>query len=103
MEFKEIIKRAREIQDAYKVFSAKNGHKVWGASEYTQGLVGDLGELTKLIMAKNNLRDVEDIDKRLSHELSDCLWSVIVISEELGIDLEKEFLLTMDDLEKRTK
>ena len=103
MEFKEIIKRAREIQTSYKSFNQGNGHKNWGAAEYAQGLMGDLGDLVKLIMAKNNLRNGEDIDKKLAHELSDCLWSIIVTSLEVGIDLEKEFLSTMDELEKRTK
>ena len=103
MEFREIIKRAKEIQAAYRIFNEKSGHKKWGASEYTQGLVGDVGDLMKLMMAKNSLRNGEDIDKKLSHELSDCLWSVIVIAEELGIDLEKEFLVTMTELERRVK
>ena len=103
MEFKEIIKRAREIQETYKSFNKKSGHKPWGVAEYAQGFVGDVGDLVKLVMAKNNFRHKEGVDKKLAHELSDCLWSIITISNELGIDLEKEFLSTMDELEKRTK
>ncbi|OGZ46560.1 MAG: hypothetical protein A3J54_02610 [Candidatus Ryanbacteria bacterium RIFCSPHIGHO2_02_FULL_45_13b] len=74
MEFKEIIKRAREIQTVYRSFNKKSGHKNWGASEYAQGLVGDVGDLMKLIMAKNNLRNGTDIDKKLAHELSGQSW-----------------------------
>jgi len=103
MEFKEIIKRAKEIQIGYRTLNEKSGRNEWGTSEYTQGLVGDVGDLMKLVMAKSNLRPGEDIDKKLGHELSDCLWSVIVISQELGIDLEKEFMSTMDELEKKIK
>jgi NTP pyrophosphatase (non-canonical NTP hydrolase) len=55
----------------------------------------------KLVMAKNNFRNGENIDAKLAHELSDCLWSIIVIANELGIDLEKEFLFTMDGLEEK--
>lgn len=101
MEFKEIIQRAKGIQAAYQSFNEKIGHKGWGASEYTQGLVGDVGDLMKLIMAKNGLRNAEDIDEKLAHELSDCLWSIIVIAEELGIDLEKSFLSTMTELKHK--
>ena len=74
MEFKEIIKRAREIQTVYRSFNKKSGHKNWCASEYAQGLVGDVGDLMKLIMAKNNLRNGTDIDKKLAHELSGQSW-----------------------------
>jgi NTP pyrophosphatase (non-canonical NTP hydrolase) len=103
MEFKKIIKRAKEIQAGYRASNRKSSHRDWNVSEYTQGLVGDVGDLMTLVMAKNNLRSGEDIDRKLAHELSDCLWSVIVISQELGIDLEKEFLSTMDELETRLR
>ena len=103
MEFKEIIKRAKEIQMAYRVFNERSGHKKWGVTEYAQGLVGDVGDLMKLVMAKNNLRHGENIDKKLAHELSDCLWSIVAIAGELGIDLEREFLATMTELENRIK
>ena len=51
MEFKEIIKRAKEIQKAYKLFNEKSGHKPWSVAEYTQGFMGDVGDLAKLVMA----------------------------------------------------
>lgn len=101
MELKDLIKRAKEVQSLYRKFNEKKGHKKWDASAYTQGLVGDVGDLMKLVMAKSNLRDSEAVDKKLAHELSDCLWSIMVISSELGIDLEKEFLVTMEELEKK--
>lgn len=101
MELKDLVKRAKEVQSLYRKFNERSGHKGWDASAYTQGFVGDVGGLMKLVMAKSNLRDVENIDKKLAHELSDCLWSIVVISSELGIDLEKEFLATMDELENR--
>jgi NTP pyrophosphatase (non-canonical NTP hydrolase) len=103
MELKDLIKRAKEVQSLYRKFNEKKGHKGWDASAYTQGLVGDVGDLMKLVMAKNNLRDGEDINRKLAHELSDCLWSIIVIAGELEIDLEKEFLATMTELEGRVK
>jgi NTP pyrophosphatase (non-canonical NTP hydrolase) len=103
MELRDLIKRAKEIQNAYNALNKRSGHKTWGASEYTQGLVGDVGDLMKLVMVKNNLRNGENIDRKLAHELSDCLWFIIVIANELGIDLEKEFLTTMTELEIRIK
>ena len=101
MEFKDIIKRAQEIQKTYRTVNKQQRLKVWGVPEYMQGFVGDVGDLVKLVMVKENFLQSGNIDRKLARELSDCLWSVIIISKELEIDLEKEFLATMNELEKR--
>ncbi|MDO8505659.1 MAG: MazG nucleotide pyrophosphohydrolase domain-containing protein [bacterium] len=103
MQFHDIIKRARHIRRAYDALNYREGDKVWGASEYTQGLVGDVGDLMKLIMAKGGFRfsKEENINVSLKHELSDCLWSVLTIADELGINLEKEFVAMMNKLENK--
>ena len=46
-------------------------------------------------MTKENLRDIPDVDAKLAHELADCLWSILVIANYYGLDLEKEFKKTM--------
>ncbi len=103
MNFNQLVQRALEIQTSYRAFNHENGHQRWETMEYAQGLVGDVGDLMKLLMAKNGFRNGEDVDAKLAHELSDCLWAIIIISQELGIDLETEFLKTMDELQKRTE
>lgn len=52
-------------------------------------------------MSKYNFRSAgaEDINKVIGNELSDCLWSLLVIAHELDIDLEHTFSLEMDKLE----
>ena len=65
------------------------------------GLVGDVGDLSKIIMAKEGLRDMENVDTKLAHELSDCLWSVLVLADKYKIDLASEFMKNMDALEER--
>ena len=103
MQFNEIIKRARVIRKTYSQLNSREGNKVWGVSEYAQGLVGDVGDLMKLIMAKKGLRfsAEEDVNSALKRELADCLWSVLMIADELGVNLEKEFLATMNKLENK--
>jgi NTP pyrophosphatase (non-canonical NTP hydrolase) len=68
-----------------------------------EGFVGDVGDLMKIIMAKEGVREMDNIDEKLKHELSDCLWSVIVLADKYGVNLEESFMKTMDDLEKRIK
>jgi NTP pyrophosphatase (non-canonical NTP hydrolase) len=100
MEFKKLLNRAIAVRNKYTKLELKTVGRAWGASEHTQGFMADAGELMKLVMAKNGLRNIDDIDVKLSHELSDCLWSILIIADELGIDIEKEFSKNMDDLEK---
>ena len=97
MDIKEFIQKAREIQAQYRAVNKKP----WGVAEYMQGFVGDVGSLAKLIMAKNGFREIEGVNAKLAHELSDCLWSILIIADELGIDLEKEFMKNMNALKER--
>ena len=41
-----------------------------------------------------------EVDRKLAHELSDCLWSVLVLAHAYDVDLEQEFLRTMGELER---
>lgn len=75
--------------------------KRWTREQVAEGFVGDVGDLMKLVLAKSGVRAIEDADMKLAHELSDCLWSVIVLANEYGIDLEETFLKTMNELEKK--
>lgn len=72
-----------------------------GLAEYVQELVGDVGALVKLTMAKKQYRTADDIDRRIAHEVVNCFWSVLIIADELGLDLEPEFAIEMTKLEQR--
>jgi NTP pyrophosphatase (non-canonical NTP hydrolase) len=97
----ELMLRAEEIRKLYEESNALNGKEAWRIRDYAMGFVGDVGDLQKLVMAKENLRDIEGVDAKLGHELADCLWSILVLANHYGIDLEKEFVNTMDVITKR--
>lgn len=101
MEFKDLIEKARNLKAAYALLNRTEGAKKWGTNEYMQGFVGDVGDLSKLIMAKKGFRFDQNskIDEKLAHELADCLWSIITLADELDVDLEAEFIKTMNKLE----
>lgn len=103
MEFQEFIKKANEIKHLYESLNKAKGQKRWSVAEYMQGFVGDTGNLMKLIMAKNNLRThtYKDVDRKITHELVDCLWSILVIAEELGVDLENEYFKNLEAVKKK--
>ena len=93
--------RAIEIRKSYSELNSRDGRAEWKGKEFMMGFVGDVGDLTKLVMAKENLRGSEDLDAKLAHELSDCLWSILILADEYDVDLQNEFLKTMDEIEQR--
>lgn len=101
MELADIKKRALAIRTLYKKFETIKYGRTWTDEEIALGLVGDIGDLMKLIQSKNNIRDISDTDNKIAHELSDCLCSILVLADIYKIDLEKVFLKTMDDLENK--
>jgi NTP pyrophosphatase (non-canonical NTP hydrolase) len=100
MEFQKIIDRALEIRKLYAARENQLYGSPWGSEEITLGFVGDVGDLAKLITAENGKRDIPNSHEKLGHELADCLWSLIVLSKTHGIDLERAFLATMNELEQ---
>lgn len=101
MNFHDLTKRALEIRQKYEELEVQKYGRSWSREQIVQGFVGDVGDLMKIVMAKEGIRELQDADHRLAHELSDCLWSVLVIADKYGVDLQKAFLQTMDELEKR--
>jgi NTP pyrophosphatase (non-canonical NTP hydrolase) len=100
MEFKDLQRRAIEVRSKYDRYNASRG-VMWNEQNLMSGFVGDVGDLSKIIMAKHGLRDMEDIDAKLAHELADCLWSILVIADKYNIDIGSQFLTSMDELDTR--
>ncbi|MBP6507880.1 MAG: hypothetical protein KA257_09985 [Opitutaceae bacterium] len=93
--------RALQIRALYDQQALRNCGRPWTPAEFAQGLAGDVGDLMKLAMAKQGLRPAENVDARLAHELADCLWSVLVLADCYGLNLETAFTRTMDELEQK--
>jgi NTP pyrophosphatase (non-canonical NTP hydrolase) len=99
MDLKQLTDRAMEIRRRFADLEKGRTGREWTREELMQGFVGDVGDLMKLVMAKAGSRQIDDMDQKLAHELSDCLWSVLVLHRMYGLDPEKEFLRTMAQLE----
>lgn len=99
MEFQKLFERAIDIRKLFEEKEQQSYGSSWTSEEIALGFVGDVGDLAKLIMAESGKRNIPDSKKKLEHELSDCLWSVMVLAHAHGIDLENSFISTMDELE----
>ena len=99
MDFRSIIERGLEIRTLYQEKEKQHYGSSWIPQEIALGFVGDVGDLAKLVLAENGRRNIENSREKLEHELSDCLWSVIVLAHIHEVDLESSFLNTMNELQ----
>lgn len=103
MKFKKMVARALEIREKYTKFEAEAFGRSWTSEEIALGFVGDVGDLMKLVMAENGIRSIPNHREKLGHEMSDCLWAIIVLADKFNIDLETEFMRTMAEIESALK
>ena len=92
MDFGDIEKAALQLNELYERLETKRWGRIWTTEELALGFVGDVGDLAKLIQAHAGVRDIDDSRAKLGHELSDCLWSILVLANKCGIDLQAEFV-----------
>ena len=98
MTFSDLEKSALQLNALYEQLEIKRYGRGWTTEELALGFVGDVGDLAKLIQANAGIRDIDDCKAKLGHELSDCLWSIIVLANKCGIDLEAEFVRNTREL-----
>ena len=103
MEFAAVIQQALAVRGEFAGFEVRNYGREWTTEELTLGLMKDVGDLAALVQASEGVRHAEDVGQAIGHELSDCLWSVIVLADRLGVDLEAAFTQTMDGLREHLR
>lgn len=92
MNFSELEHAALQLNELYEQLEVKRYGRVWSTQELALGFMGDVGDLAKLVQAHAGVRTMEDVQAKLGHELSDCLWSILVLANKCGIDLQAEFV-----------
>jgi NTP pyrophosphatase (non-canonical NTP hydrolase) len=95
-DIKVLEQRALEIRRKYDQLNRSKSGETWDAKKLAKGFKKDVSDLIMILE--------EGVDERkISHELGDCLWSVLVIARKLDIDLERAFWTTMGEIEQRFK
>jgi uncharacterized protein YabN with tetrapyrrole methylase and pyrophosphatase domain len=92
MDIPALTEKAMALRRRFSEIAHENGRREWSREEVVQGFVVDVGDLMKLAMAKSGIRDADDVDQKLAHELADCLWSVLVLAKLYDVDLEQAFI-----------
>lgn len=94
-DIKVLEQRALEIRRRYDELNKRESGVSWDAQKLANGFKKNVEDLIAIVSKKNIDR------KKLEHELSDCLWSVLVISRKLDVDIERAFWATMAELDIR--
>ena len=98
MDFQLVKAKSLQVRDKINQMNQKNIGRLWSNSEVMEGMGGDL---MKLIMAKEGSRHIDDVDEKIKRELADCLWCIFNLADRYGIDMESDFMVKMDELDKR--
>jgi NTP pyrophosphatase (non-canonical NTP hydrolase) len=99
VDLSEITRQAMRVHGLYDELNQAARGRTWERHDFVLGFVGDVGDLAQLTQAADGVRPAPP-GPGLGHELADCLWSVVVIAELYGIDLETAFTTTMRQLEE---
>lgn len=92
MQLSDLQTSALQLNALYEQLETRKYGRAWTVQELALGFMGDVGDLAKLVQAHAGVRAIEDCRAKLAHELSDCLWSVLVLADKCGIDLEGAFV-----------
>ena len=97
----DLQKQVADLKAKYAVWNSKVGHEAWDGKADAMGLASDVGYLIEYVMAKENLRTIEDADAKMAHELSSCLWSILALADIYEVDLGAEFQKLLALFEQR--
>lgn len=104
MKYSDLVKTVMKTRKLLEKFEQKSTGKQWGNEELLIGLVTDVGDLARLVLAKEGYRSVgKNLDKALRHELADCFWAIIVLAEKYKVNLPEALQEMSSDLQEKLK
>lgn len=92
--------QARAVRSLYSAMEKQRYGREWSHEELMLGFMGNVGDLAKLVQGKAGVRQWDELDVAVAHELADCLWSVLSLADAYGVDLEIAFSQTMEAITK---
>jgi len=102
MTYDDLVKIAMDTRQHLESYEERTTGKTWGNEKLLIGLVSDIGDLARLVLAKEGFRAAgADLDKALRHELADCLWAIIVLAEKYDINLADALVEMSEEIREK--
>lgn len=89
MDINEIKNRSVEIRKKYHKLEDKYHGSKWSIEEDALAFLTDAGLVGRLTM-DNQERWPDDSKLTIEHKISECIWWLMVLSNRMNIDIEKE-------------
>ncbi|HVF20636.1 MAG TPA: hypothetical protein VNA14_10380 [Mycobacteriales bacterium] len=101
MDLESAVAEAIRIRAVFEAYERREYGREWSLSDLVAGLATDVGDLARLVAAKQGIRPApEDLDAALAHEVADCLWAVFVIASKVDVDVPTAYEAGMRDLRR---
>ncbi len=100
MLIEEMQARAVQVRQQFAAFERASYGQEWLVEDLVIGLTKDVGDLAEIVQRLEGKRvpRSQSAKAELEHEISDCLWSLLVIADRYNVDVSGAFARTMDGL-----
>ncbi len=100
LDFKTASERCDRIRALYRELELEHHATAWTTEGDLLGFVSGVGILSKLVMTSEGrwIQD-GDVEAELKDKLSECFWSLFVLSSRLGIEPSEAMTSFMDMLD----
>jgi hypothetical protein len=100
MEITEATDLARRVRALYHRIEERTEGSPWQTKDDMLGLVNDIGNLSRLVMATEGRWAPEgDLPTLLRGKLGECLWWILVLADRLDVDITDACKSTLGDIE----
>ena len=102
MDIETMQQRALAVRARFAAFEKATYGREWTSADLVMGLMTDLGDLAAAVQRSEGLRPrrSQDPTTELRHEISDCLWVLLVLAHRYEIDVSAAFNETMTEIER---
>ena len=92
--------RAVATRKQFAEFEVATYGAEWSTNDLLMGLMTDVGDLAAAVQRAEGRRPAGPTSSadELGHEISDCLWVLLVLADKYDVDVANAFDTTMDQI-----
>ena len=101
MKISDMQASALAVREKFSRFEQATYGRQWSTTDLVNGFITDVGDLSAAIQRMEGIRPPsnEEPIEELKHEISDCIWVLLVIADRYKINVGESFEETMHELD----